>query len=123
MTSDELGLVLNRRGGSTLSRRSILKRHRPDTSRPKALNVDGVLDIRQARNLPIYTLGQCSVQVVFLLFQDSPRLTDGLIFYLEVQRLRSCVFVAALCSVSFCNFVCLERIADFHRSWLNRLLV
>jgi hypothetical protein len=56
-------MVLSRRRGSTLSRRSILKSHRPDTSRPKALNVEGVLDLRQARGLPIYTLGQCTVQV------------------------------------------------------------
>eukprot|EP00884_Botryococcus_braunii_P001844 jgi/Botrbrau1/11660/Bobra.168_2s0015.2 len=62
VTSDELRVVLNRRGGSTLSRRSILKKHRPDTSRPRAVNVEGVMDIRKARNLPIYTLGQCHVQ-------------------------------------------------------------
>lgn len=56
-------MVLSRRRGSTLSRRSILKSHRPDTSRPKALDVEGVLDLRQARGLPIFTLGQCTVQV------------------------------------------------------------
>ncbi|KAK9839780.1 hypothetical protein WJX81_000925 [Elliptochloris bilobata] len=63
VTADELRRVLGKRRGSTLSRRSILKSYQPHTNpRHNAFHVEGVSNVRQARGLPVYTVGSCSVQ-------------------------------------------------------------
>ncbi|KAK9808828.1 hypothetical protein WJX72_004439 [[Myrmecia] bisecta] len=63
--AEEQKKVLGKRRGSTLSRRSILKSYQPQSSaKHNAMQVAGVLDIRKAKGLPVYTLGSSTVQGV-----------------------------------------------------------
>ncbi|KAK9804170.1 hypothetical protein WJX73_008272 [Symbiochloris irregularis] len=56
--------VLSKRHGSTLSRRSILKAHNAPQQAPKRglLSFDGITDVRQASDMPVFSVGMCSVQ-------------------------------------------------------------
>ncbi|GAB4814185.1 hypothetical protein N2152v2_001231 [Parachlorella kessleri] len=62
---EEQRLVLMKRRGSTVGRRSILKSSAPAGGPCKALNalqLEGVADIRQAEGVPVYTLGHATVE-------------------------------------------------------------
>lgn len=63
LSPDEQKQVLGKRRGNTLSRRSILKSYHPTTKKQhNALHIDGVSELRQAKGMPVYTMGTANLR-------------------------------------------------------------
>ena len=63
LSPDEQKQVLGKRRGNTLSRRSILKSYHPTTKKQhNVLHIDGVNELRQAKGMPVYTMGTATLQ-------------------------------------------------------------
>ena len=63
LSSDEQKQVLGKRRGNTLSRRSILKSYHPTTKKQhNAMHIDGVNELRQAKGVPVYTMGTANLR-------------------------------------------------------------
>lgn len=55
--------MLGKRRGNTLSRRSILKSYHPHVKKENnVMQIEGVSEIRQARGLPVYSMGSATAQ-------------------------------------------------------------
>ena len=63
LSPDEQKQVLGKRRGNTLSRRSILKSYHPHIKKENnTLQIEGVSEIRQAKGLPVYTMGSATTR-------------------------------------------------------------
>ena len=63
LSPDEQKQVLGKRRGNTLSRRSILKSYHPTTKKQhNAMHIDGVSELRQAKGMPVYTMGTADLR-------------------------------------------------------------
>ena len=63
LSPDEQKQVLGKRRGNTLSRRSILKSYHPTTKKQhNAMHIDGVNELRQAKGMPVYTMGTANLR-------------------------------------------------------------
>ncbi|KAL3150044.1 hypothetical protein ABBQ38_013395 [Trebouxia sp. C0009 RCD-2024] len=63
LSPDEQKQVLGKRRGNTLSRRSILKSYHPTTKKQhNVMHIDGVSELRQAKGMPVFTMGSANLR-------------------------------------------------------------